>query len=348
MSNTISQNPSLAKFLVDPEVKSDSSKSAKSSMSDLVRAQQAAESAQNATPQKSKSDAFMQSPQAMMAAARMQSVESSYQYSETISMQLTTKEGDTVSLDFKQLYAQYQSYTQQQSAQEGSSGVRYFESKEALEMTAFEEQFGFSVEGDLNDDELNAIFDVFAQVDKLANSFFGGNIEKALSQAMALNIDYGQLESFKLNLTQTEASAVRYQKAAVTEYENVHDKTVTDNAKEYGVNMSDLPEYLQQWQSAIKKLDEQFENAQLVLDEILSGVATQRFPEKFPELDERLGWFERVQVFHERLAGYAEQSNDQAEDAATMNEVADVSEVMEASDAENNSESRDENRGSEA
>ena len=183
----------LAKFMMDPEAQADASKSAKGSVSDLVRAQQAAENSQNATSQESENDAFMQSPQAVVAAARMQSVESSYQYSETMSMQLTTKEGDTVSLDFKQLYAQYQSYTRQQSAESGPSGVRYFESKEALEMTAFEEQFAFSVDGDLNEDELNAIFDVFEQVDQLANNFFDGNIEKALSQAMELEIDYGQL-----------------------------------------------------------------------------------------------------------------------------------------------------------
>ena len=344
MSNTISQNPMLAKFMMDPGAQSESAKPTKGGISDLVRAHQAAESAQNSATEKSANDAFMQSPQAMMAATRMQSVESSYQYSETMSLQITTKEGDTVSVDFKQLYAQYQSYNQQQSAESGPSGVRYFESKEALEMTAFEEQFAFSVEGDLNEDELNAIFDVFEQVDKLANNFFDGNIEKALSQAMELKIDYGQLENFKLNLTQTEATAIRYQKAAVTEYTNVQDNTAADKAEQYGVNMSDIPKYLQQWQTAIEKLDEQFENAQLVLDELLSGTATQRFPESFPELDERLGWLERVQVFHERLVGYAEQNSQKAEDDATIDDKVDVSKIKQDSEIENNSESPDQER----
>ena len=341
MSNTISQNPMLAKLLVNPDVKSDPSQSGKGGVADLVRAQQALHNAQSSTPSTTDNDQFMQSPQGLMAAARMQSVESSYQYSETMSMQLTTKEGDTVSVDFKQLYAQYQSYTQQQSAESGPSGVRYFESKEALEVTAFEEQFAFSVNGDLNEDELNAIFDVFEQVDKLANNFFGGNIEKALSQAMELEIDYDQLQNFQLNLTQTQATASRYQQAAMSEYENVQDKTATDEAEEYGVTLSNLPEYLQQWQAAVEKLDEQFENAQVVLDEILSSVVSQRFPESFPELDERLGWFERVQAFHQRLAGYAEQSKESEQVSVEADEVA---EVTEESAVENHAENREEAR----
>ncbi len=337
MSNTISQNPLLAKLMVNPDAKSDPSQSGKGGVADLVRAQQALQNTQNSAPSTTDKDQFMQSSQALMAAARMQSVERSYQYSETMSMQLTTKEGDTVSVDFKQLYAQYQSYTQQQSAESSPSGVRYFESKEALEVTAFEEQFGFSVNGDLNEDELNAIFDVFEQVDKLANNFFDGNIEKALSQAMELEIDYGQLQSFQLNLTQTQVTASRYQQAAVSEYENVQDKTAPDHGEEYGVTMSDLPEYLQQWQSVIEKLDEQFENSQLVLDEILSSVVSQRFPESFPELDERLGWFERVQAFHQRLAGYAEQSK---EDELVSVEPDEVAEVTDESVVENHAKNR--------
>lgn len=333
-------------FMVNPEAEADLSKSEKRDVSDVARARQGMENAQNPTRQKTESDAFMQSPQSIMATAKMQSVESRYQYSETMSMQLTTKEGDTVSLDFKQLYAQYQSYAQQQSTESGPSGVRYVESKAALDMTSFEEQFAFSVEGDLNEGELNAIFDVFGQVDKLANNFFDGNIEKALSQAMELEIDYGQLQSFQLNLTQTETSAVRYQKSAVTEYASVQDKITSDNPEKLGVNLSDLPEYLQQWQSAVEKLDEQFENAQVVLDEILSSMGAQRFPESFPEIDSRLGWFERVQVFHERLAGYAEQSSGN-KDAMPINDISTLPKVSEESKAENNNGSRDGNRENE-
>ena len=346
MSNTISQNPMLAKLISHPAIKSDSSYSVKEEVAGLVHAQKTFENTQNTTPSNTDSDWFMQSPQAQMATAKLQSVESSYHYSGTMSVQLTTKEGDTVSLKFKQRYAQYQTYTQQ-SVTPGPSGVRYFESKEVLEMTAFEEQFAFSVEGDLNEDELNALFGVFEQVDKLANNFFDGNIEKALSQVMELEIDYGQLQSFKLNLTQTDAKVSRYQQAAVAEYKNVQDKITTYEAEEYGATMFDLPEYLQQLHSSIETLGEQFENAQRVLDEILSSMVRQHFPERLPELDDRLEWLEKVQVFHERLAGYAEQSSGKAEDVSMTSAIDDFSRVTQDLEVENNSESSRESRENE-
>ncbi|NPA71411.1 MAG: hypothetical protein GXO35_01155 [Gammaproteobacteria bacterium] len=296
MSNTITENPMLAKSLVNPD--------AKNGLADLMRAQQDLVSGQNRAPSQVESDDFNASSQGQMAAVRMASFEQAYQYSETMSLQMTTKEGDVVKVDFRQLYAEYQSFTHTQAATSGPSGVRQFESKEQLEATAFEESFAFSVEGDLNEAELNAIFNVFEQVDKLANNFFDGNIEKALAQANALNIDYGQLESFKLNLTQTESLSTSYQQAAVSEYEGVQNGQGGDGDEVYGVKMSDLPSYLQSWQSTIETLDAQFEASQKVFDEALADVTSQRFP----ELDSRMGWLERIQVFHESLSEYAAQS----------------------------------------
>ncbi|MCF6346159.1 MAG: hypothetical protein L3J00_06785 [Thiomicrorhabdus sp.] len=296
-SNTISQDPMLVKQLFNPDNKSD-----KSTLGapNLVRA-----GLNNMNVPK---DQFLPTEQGRMAAAQMTSMESAYQYSESMSLQLTTREGDTVSIDFRQLYSEYQSYRSEQAAEGGPSGVRYFESKEMMESTAFEEQFAFSVNGDLNEDELNAIFDVFEQVDKLANSFFDGDIEKALAQAVELDIDFGQLQSFQLNLTQTESRAVSYQQAAVAEYDTVQ---TTDGNE--GASVSDLPPYLAQWQLAIEKLDAQFVDSQKVFDELMSDVTAQRFPDQ----DSRSGWLERVQAFHERLSDYASQQKIETETVET-------------------------------
>ncbi|GAB6071084.1 hypothetical protein JCM30760_21810 [Thiomicrorhabdus hydrogeniphila] len=268
---------------------------------------------QSNTTQNANDTDYSASKQASMAALQMSSIERSYQYSETMSLQLTTKEGDTVNVDFKQLYAQYQSYQQMQSAQSNEnspSGVRYFESKQAMESTQFKEQFGFAVTGDLNDDELEAIYDVFEQVDSLASQFFDGNIEQALQQAVELEIDYGQLDSLSLNLTQTESQSTRYQQAALAEYSGVQQQTEAENtsdvAEEYGVNMGDLPAYLQQWQDTITKLNEQFENAQETLDELMGEVTAQRFPEQ----DNKMGWIERVKAFHEQLSQMAQNTDE--------------------------------------
>ena len=303
MSNTISQNPLLAKLLANPD--GTKGEPNKGGLSELVRADQALQNAQNIARPAQPTDQFSASQQGRIAAARMEHFESAYQYSETMSLQLTTKEGDKVTVDFRQLYAEYQSQRQMQAQEEGPQGVRYFESREEMEVTAFEEQFAFSVNGDLNEDELKAVFDVFEQVDELANSFFDGNIEKALEKAMSLEIDYGQLQSMQLNLTQTESVATRYQQSALSEYENVKEQTEggegEESAEAYGVSMTDLPPYLEKWQAAIEKLDLYFEESKPVMDELTADVAAQRFPGQ----DTRLSWFDRVQEFHARLIEYA-------------------------------------------
>ena len=250
---------------------------------------------------------FEPTAQGRQAAAVMARAESAYQYSETMSLQLKTREGDVVTVDFRQLYAQYQSYSELKAGEQGPQGVRYFESREALEATHFEEHLGFSVQGDLNDEELQAIFKVFEQVDELANQFFSGNIEQAFQKAIELDVDFSQLGSVNLNLTQTEMRAVQYQQAAMAEYDKIQqqqaEQSAEERAQQHGVELSQIPAYLQKWQEALETLDQQFENGAEALDEMVASVAAQRFPEQ----DSKPGWLERVKAFHAELAELAAQ-----------------------------------------
>lgn len=306
MPNTITENPFLKQLFENK----DANKNNKPDLdvSELAKAKQQAD--QVAQQASMGGVSYDPSHKAMQSMATMQQAERAYQYSETMSLQLTTKEGDTVSVDFRQLYAQYQSYKEMQSEQQGPKGVRNFESREAMDVTAFEEQFAFSVEGDLNENELKAVFDVFEQVDNLSNHFFDGNIEKALKQANELHIDFGQLSSFNLNLTQAESMAVSQQQAALAEYNDVHKQANPESSDEiaddYGVDMTDLPAYLQTWQDTINHLDKQFENAQNFLDGLMGEINAQRFPDQ----DSRPGWLERVSAFHEGLMAMANKDSE--------------------------------------
>ncbi|WP_051145135.1 hypothetical protein [Thiomicrorhabdus sp. Kp2] len=307
MSNSIVENPTLNQLFGSKEQTKKHQPGL--GVSELFKANKQADEMAKQAAQSNKTRSndvtYQPSQKATLAALQMTSVERAYQYSETMSLQLTTKEGDKVTVDFRQLYAQYQSYQEMQTSEKGPQGVRYFESRDAMEMTQFEEQFAFSVEGDLNEDELKAVFDVFEQVDSLSQQFFDGNIEKALQQAMALNIDFGQLDSFKLDLTQTESLATTYQQAALAEYNNVQNQTSQPgekNVEEYGVDMSNLPPYLQNWQQAIERLNTQFENAQSFLNELMGEVNAQRFPEQ----DSHQGWLDRVKEFHQQLVEMAQ------------------------------------------
>ncbi|WP_127471139.1 hypothetical protein [Thiomicrorhabdus aquaedulcis] len=249
----------------------------------------------------------------MSSMSNISQIEQSYQYSETMSLQLKTKEGDTVTVDFRQLYAHYQSLSQSQERSQWTDadasatqpvGARYFASTQALEASAFEERFGFSVNGELNEDELNAVFEVFAQVDQLANTFFNGDIESALQQAQDMNINFGQLQSVQFNLTQTQSVTSRYQQAALAQYSDVQHAADAENAQaaQNSASLSDLPPYLQQWQVAIERLDEQFLNAKNSIDTLMGNTLTQRFGGQEGES----GWFERVQSFHKTLVEWAQ------------------------------------------
>jgi hypothetical protein len=330
MLNTIAQNPLATKSL--SELKPDHLASLKPDAKDLSKPYA-----------KPSPDAFFTpSTKASQLAqathiAQMQKIEQSYQTSQTMNLQLTTKEGDKVTVDFRQLYAQYQSQTQTQQAEKTPTGVRYFESKETLEATAFEERFGFSVEGELNEAELNAVFEVFAQVDELANTFYNGDIEKAFEQAQTMKIDFGQLQSVQLDLTQSQSMATRYQQAALAQYSDVQktDDSAKQSSEEYGVNMANLPPYLQRWQAAIEQLNTQFSEAQSTVEGLMADTLTQRFPLE----DGAAGWLERVQNFHQKLLDWAQaqavkpnQTPAEAHTAADNNAVVDSAEPVEMVD----------------
>ena len=325
MDNTV--NPAMSRLW---DTTNTSANDKKSDLSALLQAKQQADM-QAAAPKSSSKDGVETSEQGRVMASRMQQVEHAYQYSETMSLQLTTQEGDEVTLDFRQMYAEYQSYKEQQQGEVGPQGVRYFESREAMEMTAFEEQFAFSVEGDLNEAELAAVFDVFEQVDALANEFFEGDLEVALQKAMDLNIDYGQLQNMSLNLTQSTTEVTRYKQEAMAQYQQVQNdiEEAAQATQEGDANVADLPPYLQQWQSAIARLDEQFQEAQAMMDKLMSGVMEDRFPQS-SESEERGGWFERVQAFHQQLADMAKANKEPAENETVAENSDAVEEAVEA------------------
>ncbi|MBO1926914.1 hypothetical protein J3998_04935 [Thiomicrorhabdus sp. 6S2-11] len=254
-------------------------------------------------------------PSAMRAGSIMQS-EQAFSYSESMSLQLTTKEGDKVSVDFRQLYAAYQSYKEMQYAEqndEAPQGFSVYESREAVQMAAFEERFAMSIEGDLNEEELGAIFSVFEQVDQIANQFYGGNIEQALQSAVDMEIDFGQLQNVSLNLTQSATWVSRQQQAAMQEYgENSAEQQSAETA-----GVEQLPEYYQKWQAALESLNQFMEDSQTMWDELTGKVLAQRFPEQ----DSTSGWLERVKAFHQQFAEFAQDNNQTTADSdATENE----------------------------
>lgn len=121
-----------------------------------------------------------------------------YEYAEARDFQfeLTTKEGDKVSIRATS------SMGVSVAAGRDSKGA-YLDASQSSE-----DKFSFSVEGDLNEDELKAINDLLGRVDKLAGQFYAGKLDQAFDKALSLGYDEQQITGYSLNLSQVQIQQV--------------------------------------------------------------------------------------------------------------------------------------------
>jgi len=120
--------------------------------------------------------------------------------SREFAMEVTTREGDVVKINVS-------------SARDFAALVANFEnedvSAEGFDATlSGEDNFSFTVEGELDEGEMSALTDLFAQVNDIAETFYGGDVEAAFEQAMAVGYDQNELAGFAANMTQTQNVAV--------------------------------------------------------------------------------------------------------------------------------------------
>ncbi len=133
--------------------------------------------------------------------APTQAARSSYSLSERFSREdsftisLTTKEGDQVEISFNS-ETRYQSDYARRTGHDGEQQRYSIEKNQSSE-------FGFTVQGDLNVDELDAIASLVQDISSLANSFFDGDLQTAMQQAADLTLDSSQLVDMKLSMQQS-------------------------------------------------------------------------------------------------------------------------------------------------
>jgi hypothetical protein len=114
----------------------------------------------------------------------------------SMSLELMTKDGDRISLSFKQS-AQSSSFSEQQGNQ-------------FMTAAGFEQgtEWQMDVIGDLDEGEQAALSNLLQGVEKLSSTFFSGDLGGALEQAMKLGFDGNELASMSLNLRQESFSSV--------------------------------------------------------------------------------------------------------------------------------------------
>lgn len=156
-----------------------------------------------------------------------------------VAMEVMTRDGDRVTLRFQQ-WAGY-------SAASGG-GRQTFSALQG-------QQFQLEIDGQLDDGERKALNSLFEQAGSLAQQFFGGDLGKALEQAMSLDFDADKLASFSLDLRQNLfASKSRYYQPAPVEWP-------TPQLQD---QKSQLLNYLDSYLSAVERLG---------LDEVSSTAA---------------------------------------------------------------------------
>ncbi len=132
-----------------------------------------------------------------------------YAKAESFSLDLTTKEGDKVTINFNHASA-FEASLGATSDGRGNSAAVFNISR------AESNQFQFSVEGDLNEDELDAIHNLIQDVSLIADDFFGGDVQAAFERASEYRMDTSQLGSMELHMSRSEqyTAAAAYQSVA--------------------------------------------------------------------------------------------------------------------------------------
>lgn len=129
------------------------------------------------------------------------SVAQRFERADSFELNVTTKEGDQVKIRFDRSES-FQAGISVAADGKGNSAA-------VFDMSRTQSSgFSFSVEGNLNADEIDAIQNLIRDVSQLSDEFFNGDVQRAFEQAGQLSLDGSQLSAFDLTLTRTEVRSM--------------------------------------------------------------------------------------------------------------------------------------------
>ena len=169
-----------------------------------------------------------------------------YSKSESFSMDVMTKEGDKVSIRFNS------------SASETDSLGAYSDGETSAVSFGIDRQassdYSFSVKGDLNDEELDALQSLIQDINLIADDFYSGDVQEAFAQATELEMDKSQLKN--LNVTMTQSASY----SAVAAYEQVQqlDQPLGNNGRHLGQMMNNFDRFTDHHSTAFLENSGQF------------------------------------------------------------------------------------------
>ena len=133
--------------------------------------------------------------------SRYRLVEKSRQQEATLSLELTTAEGDRITLDFSQIDSV------EMSRFRGTS-LEGEQIKERSYSENMERVVNMSVLGELNAEEQAAVDSVLSSVVEVVQQFFTGNVGQAMAKLKSMDFDAQQLSELSLNMSLTKSAQV--------------------------------------------------------------------------------------------------------------------------------------------
>lgn len=127
--------------------------------------------------------------------------QTSYSVENSRELVVTTAEGDEVTIRF----SSQESFAEQQSLaasvdDEGNGQVTFT----TAQAYSYGEQFSFTVDGELSEEERKAIGELVADSSSLVDEFFNGDVQSAYEQLQSLGFDEQQISNFAIEASQAE------------------------------------------------------------------------------------------------------------------------------------------------
>jgi len=131
--------------------------------------------------------------------------------SHTADIQITTKEGDVVTISLNESLNSGQSKLK---AEQGDDNIDTFNKN-----TESVSGFAISIEGDLNKDEQESLAKLINKMSKVTDKFFKGNTQAAFKHAQKVGFDTEQIAGFSMDLRQEKSvqAVTAYQQTAMPE-----------------------------------------------------------------------------------------------------------------------------------
>ena len=184
------------------------------------------------------------------------------------------------------------------NAEQESSVVEQTISAEQSSLFFESSSFSFSVEGELDEDELRAIGELVSNTVDLADEFFNGDVDLAFEQALELGFDETELTGFALQLDSVQQTRITQTYESVSQFSDSNN----EGEQERVSSVRPVADYLSDLLSVFDQ-SRQLLQSREVFDDLINDVFNRVLQIQTPDLVNALN---RFNGFNERLLSNAE------------------------------------------